>query len=65
MFPFGDCYELVQEDPVLLTPEDRSQKPYVAIVKVCDQTPNVGDFTVQFDFMNVLGSFVGFHKLVH
>jgi len=28
---------IVQEDPVLLTPEDRTQKPYVAIIKVCDQ----------------------------
>jgi len=31
----GNTFEL--EDPVLLTPEDRTQKPYVAIIKVCDQ----------------------------
>lgn len=24
----------MQEDPVLLTPEDKKQKPYVAIIKV-------------------------------
>jgi hypothetical protein len=29
-----DFSGLVQEDPVLLTPEDRTQKPYVAIIKV-------------------------------
>jgi hypothetical protein len=26
---------IAQEDPVLLTPEDSNQKPYVAILKVC------------------------------
>ena len=28
---------IVQEDPVLLTPEDSTEKPYVAILKVCDR----------------------------
>lgn len=27
---------VVQEDPVLLVPEDEKQKPYVAIIKVID-----------------------------
>lgn len=27
---------VVQEDPVLLVPEDERQKPYVAIIKVTD-----------------------------
>jgi len=40
-FPVGDWLIavgfIVQEDPVLLTSEDRTQKPYVAILKVYDQ----------------------------
>lgn len=28
----------LQEDPVLLTPEDSKEKPYVAILKVCDES---------------------------
>lgn len=33
MFSFG-FITVIQEDPVLLTPEEKGQKPYVAIIKV-------------------------------
>jgi hypothetical protein len=37
-----------QEDPVLLTPEDRTQKPYVAIIKVCDWIRDLSNFKWRF-----------------
>ena len=50
---------IVQEDPVLLTPEDSTEKPYVAILKVCD---GIRDQTLPNKLLFCF-SFMKFHSI--